>query len=127
MRSRYTAFALGGFGDYLVETWDPDTLDPALTTDQLDRREHHWLGLEILASQENGARGTVEFKAHFRPVNATSLTTPQVLHERSRFRRHQGIWRYLDGIIDPSPGATVSRNGPCPCGSGKKAKRCCLR
>jgi len=22
---------------------------------------------------------------------------------------------------------SVSKNGPCPCGSGKKAKRCCYR
>ncbi|WP_110643421.1 YchJ family protein [Salinicola sp. CPA57] len=128
MRSRYTAFALGGLGGYLVETWDADTIDPALTAEQLDRQENQWLGLEILDARESGARGTVEFKARFRPATAAALAAPQVLHERSRFSRHRGIWRYLDGIIDPpADGVPVSRNAPCPCGSGKKAKRCCLR
>jgi len=26
----------------------------------------------------------------------------------------------------PSPGRTVGRNDPCPCGSGRKYKHCCL-
>lgn len=127
MRSRYTAFALGGLGDYLVRTWEADAIDPALTAEQLDRQEQQWLRLEILDAHENGAKATVEFKAHCRPFGAGPAATPQVLHERSRFRRRQGLWRYVDGIIDPPPAATASRNAPCLCGSGKKAKRCCLR
>lgn len=125
MRSRYTAFALGGLGDYLVRTWEADAIDPALTAEQLDRQEQQWLRLEILDAHENGAKATVEFKAHCRPFGAGPAVTPQVLHERSRFRRRQGLWRYIDGIIAPPP-AAASRNAPCPCGSGKKAKRCCL-
>ncbi|MGQ7241951.1 YchJ family protein [Salinicola sp. V024] len=128
MRSRYSAFALGGLGAYLLATWDPHSRDSALTEAQLDVRDSHWLGLEIIEAHAHGAKGVVEFKAHFRPVTAAALSAPQVLHERSRFRRHRGLWRYLDGIIEPpADGAPVSRNAPCPCGSGKKAKRCCLR
>ena len=26
---------------------------------------------------------------------------------------------------DPSPSSPIARNGPCPCGSGNKYKRCC--
>ncbi len=127
MRSRYTAFALGGLGSYLISTWDPSALDPTLTSASLDRRDHQWLGLEIVDARTAGARATVEFKARSRPRHAGSAGPDQILHERSRFRRHRGDWRYVDGIIDPPPVDSPSRNAPCPCGSGKKAKRCCLR
>lgn len=124
MRSRYTAFALGGLGDYLVETWDPRTLDPTLTPAQLDQHDSEWLGLEIVDVESSGARGVVEFKVRFRPCDAASTAAAETLHERSRFRRIKGQWVYVDGIIDP-PAPTASRNAPCLCGSGKKAKRCC--
>ena len=32
----------------------------------------------------------------------------------------------LDGIPAFNPYRDVSRNDPCPCGSGKKFKQCCL-
>ncbi|TIM36687.1 MAG: hypothetical protein E5Y61_02825 [Mesorhizobium sp.] len=34
----------------------------------------------------------------------------------------------LSGLIAPvtNPLRHVGRNDPCPCGSGKKAKKCCL-
>jgi SEC-C motif-containing protein len=127
MRSRYSAFALGGLGAYLLATWDSSTRDPALTEAQLDMQDSHWLGLEILEAHEHGAQGVVEFKARYRPLGATSMTSSDILHERSRFRRIKGEWRYRDGIMDPTTPPAVSRNAPCSCGSGKKAKRCCLR
>ncbi|WP_245391781.1 YchJ family protein [Salinicola aestuarinus] len=122
MRSRYSAFALGGLGDYLLDTWAPRTR-PALTAEALDVRDSQWLGLEIVATQTEANRGTVEFKAYYRPILDPAAAI-QVLHERSRFRCQGGVWRYLDGVIDPPP-TPVSRNAPCACGSGKKAKRCC--
>lgn len=125
MRSRYTAFALGGLGDYLLSTWEPSTRDPSLTAQSLSQRDVVWEGLEILDSRVEGMRGSVEFKAHFRPLSDPAAGQ-QVLHERSRFRCRGGVWRYVDGVIDP-PANGVSRNAPCPCGSGKKAKRCCHR
>ncbi|MAM57684.1 MAG: hypothetical protein CMN25_10150 [Salinicola sp.] len=127
MRSRYSAFALGGLGSYLVRTWDPDAIEPTLTSAALDRRDNQWLGLEIVGTRTTGAKATVEFKARFRPWNAVSAGPVQTLHERSRFRRHRGDWLYIDGVIDPPPAGSPSRNAPCPCGSGSKAKRCCLR
>ncbi len=127
MRSRYSAFALGGLGAYLFTTWDPRTRDPTLTMAQLDTRDSHWLGLEIIEAREDGAQGVVEFKARYRPLGATSMTSSDILHERSRFRRIKGEWRYRDGVMDPTSPSAVSRNAPCTCGSGKKAKRCCLR
>lgn len=31
------------------------------------------------------------------------------------------------GLPPPAPAANVGRNDPCPCGSGKKYKKCCGR
>ncbi|GAL20360.1 UPF0225 protein YchJ [Vibrio maritimus] len=55
------------------------------------------------------------------------------LAERSRFLFEHGQWFYVDGEIDDSippkrltaESSKVGRNDPCPCGSGKKHKKCC--
>ncbi len=115
MRSRYSAYVLQR-RDYLLATWHPKGC-PA----QLDLTDSpQWLGLtirETLAGGEGDREGEVEFEARFAQSGGVSL-----MHERSRFRRLEGRWVYLDG----RPGtARVGRNDPCPCGSGKKFKRCC--
>jgi SEC-C motif-containing protein len=38
----------------------------------------------------------VEFRAHYR-IGAER----EVLHERSRFVRDDGVWTYLDGVTPP--------------------------
>ncbi|WP_187439378.1 SEC-C metal-binding domain-containing protein, partial [Escherichia coli] len=40
--------------------------------------------------------------------------------ERSRFLKENGQWYYIDGTRP-----LFGRNDPCPCGSGKKFKKCC--
>lgn len=117
MRSRYTAYALG-MVDYLLDSWHPRTR-PA----QLDMHDAPtWLGLSILDThhgQVGDDEGEVEFEARFTHPDGVA-----VMHERSRFRRHEGRWVYLDG----TPGKhRPGRNSACPCGSGKKYKRCCGR
>jgi len=46
-----------------------------------------------------------------------------------RFARRYPVMKTIGervvGEPGPAPGPTISRNGPCPCGSGKKYKRCC--
>ena len=51
-------------------------------------------------------------------------------HERSRFRRSEGRWYFVEGELIKEPpvvreGPKMGRNDPCSCGSGKKYKRCC--
>ncbi|MGZ3408476.1 MAG: YchJ family protein [Polyangia bacterium] len=128
MRSRYTAHVLGRI-DYLLETHDPATrggVDRAAV--ERWARESTWLGLTIVARERGGAdedEGVVEFEAAYSPAGGVRV----VHHERSRFRRRQGRWRYVDGeTIGAAPArraATPGRNDPCPCKSGKKYKRCC--
>ncbi len=119
MRSRYSAFVLG-LGEYLVQSWHPAHLG-GLTAAELSQTDTHWDGLEIIASQggPEDETGMVEFKAWFLEGDKRHC-----LHERSRFGRYQGRWVYTEGEIDPLPLKT-GRNDPCPCGSGKKHKKCC--
>lgn len=115
MRSRYSAFALG-LTDYLRETWHPSTRPASLAADDVTR----WRRLEILDHDEEGDRGRVHFRATFQEGRRWG-----VLEEASRFVREDGRWVYLDGepsVTRLKPG----RNDACPCGSGRKAKACCL-
>ncbi|OHC74113.1 MAG: hypothetical protein A3G18_04550 [Rhodospirillales bacterium RIFCSPLOWO2_12_FULL_58_28] len=127
LRSRYTAFVLGDIG-YLA-----DTLSPGIRGD-FDRieaestfRDAKWQGLEVRAVADGGEgdeSGSVEFIARFRLRGKQRSH-----HELAEFRREQGRWMCAGGQMDPKgpPRQTVKvgRNEPCPCGSGKKYKKCC--
>lgn len=127
MRSRYTAYVLHNI-DYVVDTHDP------ATADQVDRasseewsQNAEWEGLDILDTVAGGPgddHGEVEFIARYQ-MDGQSVSH----HERSTFRRVDGRWFYVDGrIIKPRPVVRetpkIGRNQPCPCGSGKKYKKC---
>ena len=91
MRSRYSAFVLGE-ATYLLETWHPRTRPRSLDLDPGVR----WTGLEILATTGGSMfdrEGTVEFRASYLVDRV-----PGAQHERSRFVRDAGRWRYLDGV-----------------------------
>lgn len=91
MRSRYSAFAVGDV-TYLMLTWDPSTRPGTVTLDQ----DQRWQRLEIVDTTGGGllhTEGTVEFRAHYRQGGRHG-----VLHERSRFRRDDGRWVYVDGV-----------------------------
>ena len=91
MRSRYSAFAVGDPA-YLLTSWHTATRPRTLDLDP----DVRWTGLEILGT--DGGRlldveGTVEFRAHHRAAGRGGAQ-----HERSRFAREGGRWRYLDGV-----------------------------
>ncbi|MEM7600539.1 MAG: YchJ family metal-binding protein [Verrucomicrobiota bacterium] len=95
MRSRYSAYFFR-LVDYLVETTHPDTRSKRLK-EELDRTiyEVNWSGLEILDVVKGGKGdkvGKVEFVAEYYYQDE-----PHELHERSRFRKYKGNWKYLDG------------------------------
>ena len=125
MRSRYSAFATGKI-DYLQETLLPETRE------DFDRKEIEtwaknsvWTGVEIRSTEAGGVdddEGVVEFVANF-----TMNGKQQKHHETSRFTKRDGRWFYVDGVLGARPrsGPKVGRNEPCPCGSGKKYKKCC--
>lgn len=94
MRSRYSAFALGGYGEYLLNTWVPEKRGEMSRVD-LSQRAIDWRGLEIVSHSQQGDRGCVEFRASL----VDSEGNGEVHHERSRFIRLQGEWLYKDGDI----------------------------
>ena len=89
MRARYAAYVVGE-RDFLLRTWHEKTRPRALSVEG----GRDWQGLTILARTGGGlfdAEGVVEFKARF-----STDGRPGVMHERSRFAKVGGAWRYLD-------------------------------
>ncbi|WP_419785299.1 YchJ family protein [Pseudodesulfovibrio sp.] len=129
MRSRYTAYVDKEI-EYLTESLAPEARkdnDENAVREWADTAE--WLGLEITdteAGGEDDEEGIVEFSATY-AVNGQE----QIHRERSSFRRVDGQWRYVEGEMVSPPnvrkGPKIGRNDPCPCGSGKKYKKCCGR
>ncbi len=128
MRARYSAYTQIEM-DFIENTHHPKTRK---TTDMKANREWaestKWDGLEILNTTQGGPEdevGTVEFKAKF--ITDEGL---QEHYELSEFRKEDGVWYFFDAK-DPSKqpmvrqSVKVGRNDPCPCGSGKKYKKCC--
>lgn len=140
MRSRYSAFARGEVG-YIKKTSGGAA---AKEFNEAEARKwsqnSDWLGLKILSTtkgQESDSTGTVEFIAKYTQEGQTLEH-----HEVSQFKKDsEGHWLFIDGeshiheegqghhhppvqpVVRQEP--KVGRNDPCPCGSGKKYKKCC--
>ncbi len=128
MRSRYSAFAKNVV-EYIVETHHESTRSDVNASEIKEWAENsEWKGLEIVRTEkglEDDEEGLVEFKAHY-----VTDKQPVAHHELSTFKKVDGKWFFFDGQVlrdsvqrnEPK----VGRNDPCPCGSGKKFKKCCL-
>lgn len=138
MRSRYSAYATANI-DYLKSTLAPESrhdFDSATTKKWAQSAK--WKGLRIMSVEkgmENDTKGTVEFTATYEQ-DGEGLDH----HEVSTFRKEAGDWYFIDGdahthregedhhhakpqtVVREEP--KVGRNEPCPCGSGKKYKKC---
>ena len=130
MRARYTAYVTGDI-EFLK------TSATAAVQEQFDEeasrawsKAAEWHGLEIVRTEEGGKRdkrGVVEFRALY-TANGEFCNH----HEVSTFVKEKDGWKFEDGelvgekpIVREEP--KVGRNDPCPCGSGKKYKKCCGR
>lgn len=108
MRARYSAHVLQ-LPAFILASWHPDSrpdeaqLAPLLALD--------WQGLEILAHHHD----SVTFVARYRQQDKTAFHL-----EKSHFVLTDGQWLF-HSASHPEP----DRNAPCPCGSGRKYKRCC--
>jgi preprotein translocase subunit SecA len=68
-----------------------------------------------------------------RPGTATS-PVPEHTHDEAdacgcghdHHAHHHGHHHHMPSLPLVRQGAKVGRNDPCPCGSGKKHKKCCL-
>lgn len=119
MRSRYTAFVRQESA-YLMRTWHSRTRPQYLN---FEDNPVVWIGLQVHRTEDispDSTSGIVEFTTNY--LENGLLCT---LAETSTFLKEDDRWYYLKGDSDLQR-TKLERNKPCPCGSGKKFKRCCV-
>ncbi len=142
MRSRYTAFTCVDV-DYIKKTLAPESRKGFSVKETRESAEQvKWKSLKILSTKKGQAQdteGVVEFTALYE-AQGEGIEH----HEVADFRKDEnGQWFFVDGeahthregeghhadhphvetVVRSEP--KVGRNDPCPCGSGKKFKKCC--
>jgi SEC-C motif-containing protein len=128
LRSRYSAYAKK-IVDYIVDTTHPDQQEPdSRKTVEKWAKNTEWQRLDIVACEAGEIgddEGEIEFKAGY-----TEKGRRRKHHELAKFKKLEGRWYFYDAgtprieqFVRSSP--KVGRNEPCPCGSGRKYKKCC--
>ncbi len=125
MRARYSAFVTGAI-DFIVASTHSRTrkeIDISFIRDW--SQTSTWRGLQIIETKSiDDDKAFVSFEAQY-----TQAGQDRSHREKSLFEREDGQWRFVTGdelknptvkYETPRPG----RNDPCPCGSGKKYKKC---
>ena len=126
MRSRFTAHVAHDY-EHLHRTYVKTAKEPYVAEEQ-DEGGREWTRL-VIHSHEAGPKpyvAFVDFTAYYREGDK-ELAFP----EKAEFQKIEGDWIYTRPVRQgPAPikatQAKVGRNDPCPCGSGKKYKQCCL-
>lgn len=90
MRSRFSAYALGNYGEYLLDTWFPATAQ-GISIEELSLPAIQWTKLEVLNKSQQGDEGTVEFNAYY----VDGDNNIDIMHELSEFKRVNGKWLYV--------------------------------
>ena len=126
MRSRFTAHVAQHFL-HLHRTHLPTAKLPYIEETE-PTADIPWTRLIIHAHEpgKNPDTAFVEFSAFFIEDGAE-----RELREKSEFLRIDGEWFYTRAVRSGPPPFKVAqpkpgRNDPCPCGSGRKYKHCCL-
>ncbi len=128
MRSRYCAYVKAEI-DHIFNTTHKDQRGQFNHKEsEAWARKTDWHSLEICrteAGDDGDQTGLVEFIARYR--NKGKLAHH---HEVAEFKREDGKWYFYDGHAPTyeqvvRKGTKTGRNDPCPCGSGKKYKKCC--
>ena len=128
MRSRYSAHVRGD-AKYLIFSTLPEQqtqMSPVELQDWLDAVR--WKSLTILDDGQynpDSDEGWVEFEALYLEEGKHYLH-----RERSHFVRRQGHWFFdmhpgVDKWAGSNAARLLGRNDECPCGSGRKLKKCC--
>jgi SEC-C motif-containing protein len=125
MRARFTAHVLHDFR-FLHESHRPTAGKPYVAEE--GEPVMQWTKL-VVHSHET----TVDPDKSFVDFSAYGIDdgVEKVLQEKAEFLRINGTWLYnREARLGPAPYKAAvpkpGRNEPCPCGSGKKYKHCCL-
>jgi len=123
MRARFTAHARGNL-EFLHRTYRGTAGRPFVPA---EAPKTQWTRLVVHSHAPGGSAdvATVDFSAY-----GVEEGTEVALHEKAEFVRENGAWIYTralrEGPLPIKAAAKPGRNDPCPCGSGKKYKHCCL-
>ncbi len=133
MRARYSAYVAGDVDFVMATTLPACRADSDINAMKAWAEQSEWEGLEVISTSKGGEQdqqGEVEFIARYRLQGVA-----QQHHEKSLFVQEDGVWYFKDGEVlasGPTEKAVpvvnankTGRNDPCPCGSGKKFKKCC--
>ena len=128
MRARYSSYVTGAVEFLKTSSTKAVQEQCDLEASRAWSEAAEWHGLEIIRTEKGGPKdktGTVEFRALY-TANGEFCNH----HEVSNFVKEDDGWKFADGelvgekpIVREEP--KVGRNDPCPCGSGKKYKKCC--
>jgi SEC-C motif-containing protein len=128
MRARYTSYVTGDV-DFLRTSAVKEVQDEFdENASKAWSAQAQWHGLEIVGTQAGGEgddEGIVEFRALY-----TANGEFCYHHDVAKFVREKDGWKFVDGeFVGERPQVReepkIGRNDPCPCGSGKKYKKCC--
>ena len=125
MRARYSAFVTHAIDFIVASTHSRTRKEIDLEFIREWSETSTWGGLEIFETKQvNENKAFVSFEARF-----TQGGEERHHREKSTFERENGHWRFLTGDAMKNPTVRYEtpppgRNDPCPCGSGKKYKKC---
>jgi SEC-C motif-containing protein len=125
MRARFTGHVANA-NEFLHYSYLPTSRQPFVPDSEVSPLA--WTRL-VIHSHEPEVKPNVsyvDFTAYYNEGEAQGA-----LHEKSEFQRIDGRWLFTRTLRQgPAPIKSttpkVGRNDPCPCGSGKKYKQCCL-
>jgi len=126
MRARFTAHVANA-NEFLHYSYLPSSKHPYI--EETGTAPLPWTRLVIHAHEPEVKPdvSNVEFTAYFKADNGAE----GLMQEKSEFHRINGNWIFARTLRQgPAPIKTAvkaGRNDPCPCGSGKKYKQCCLK
>lgn len=123
MRSRYSAYCHHQNNpqcySYILQTYHSRARSEHNLADIAEfAKAVRFVGLRIIEDVRLSAQ-QVHFIASYLVGDKLEL-----LDEISDFELENGLWTYSSGVLTEHPAVKLSRNDPCPCGSGVKFKKC---
>ncbi len=125
LQSRYQAHVKADV-DFIVASTHPEMrekLDQGVIQNWCKQAE--WLGYQVEEEIVEDDKAFLTFLLRYEEASK-----PFNHYEKAEFRKLEDKWYYYDSSF-PKPKTfkredeKVGRNDPCPCGSGKKNKKCC--
>jgi len=126
MRARYSAFVTHAIDFVVASTHSRTRKEIDLDFIREWSETSTWQALQILETRQvNANKAFVSFEARF----ANPAGEDQIHREKSLFERENEEWKFVTGDELKNPTVRYEipppgRNDPCPCGSGRKYKKC---